>query len=109
MRALIKRFLRQVKGAPIFLVPLPMDVHYLEQSPPSYWIRFQSLAQPEERIHVVDVLGALTYEPIALREQYRFENDPHYTARAHELLADTVEYAIRHLEPQLVKRKGPEL
>lgn len=106
MEALINRFLSQVKAlaknTPVFLVPLPMDVHYLQQCPPSYWPRFQSLAKSEQKIHVVDVLGALTYEPMSMRYGYRFEGDPHYTVRAHSLLADTVEYAISHLEPELL-------
>lgn len=107
MQALIKRFLAEANSktpaAPIFLIPLPMDVHYLQQCPPSYWPRFQSLAAPERKIHVVDVLPALTQEPIWLRYNYRFDGDPHYTHRAHAILADTVEYAIRHLEPQLLE------
>src|SRR5205814_1081194 len=63
MKKILERFLRQVKGKPVLLVPLPLFCHYLEQHPPTWGPRFQELADPKNRVAVVDVLPALTSLP----------------------------------------------
>jgi len=101
MRALIGRLLRQVQGKPTFLVPLPMYQHYLEEAPPIYLERFKELESPAEHVHVIDVLPALTAWPMKARQDFRFADDPHYTNRAHMLVADSIGYQMRRLAPAL--------
>lgn len=106
MRAIIQRLIRQARGKPVFLVPLPMDVHYLEKAPATYWPRFRSLSDESRNVHVLNVLPAFCHPPKSVREWFRFENDPHYTASAHALLADTVEYQMKRLCPDLFAGDG---
>jgi hypothetical protein len=102
MKAIIRRLLDQVAGKPVFLVPLPMVQHYLDETPPRYLERFHELEDPSHDVHVIDVLPALRARPIAQRQHYRFPDDPHYTAYAHALIADCLEYQIKRLCPWLL-------
>lgn len=100
MKAILQRFLAQVPGKPVLIVPLPMDVHYLERFPPTYLPRFNELDAPAEGVHVVDILPALTRPPMRERRKLRFSGDPHYTRQAHALVADALEYYLARHCPQ---------
>jgi carbamoyltransferase len=100
MKRLFRRFLEQVRGAPVLLVPLPMVDHYLETAPSTYWPRFQELEDPASRVFVVDVLSAFKAVPRAERERFRFPDDPHYTPRAHALVADVLARELERRVPE---------
>ena len=102
MKAILKRFLDQVSGAPVFIVPLPMYNHYLEEVPPTYMDRFAELNDPGGQVHVVDLLPAFTQVPLERRGAFRFPGDPHYTAVAHQIVADALEYNVSRLCPDLL-------
>lgn len=94
MKAILGRFLNKVRGAPVFIVPMPMYQHYLEEHAPNYLQRFGELANPVERVHVVNLLPAMLAVPLEHRRRFRFPDDPHYTAAAHSLVADALEYQL---------------
>lgn len=104
MKAIFRRFLDQVRGTPVFIVPFPMYNHYLEEHPATYMPRFAELDDPASRVHVVDLLPAFTQVPLHQRNDFRFPNDPHYTATAHHVVADALEYNFSRLCPELLEQ-----
>ena len=102
MRAILNRFLSAVKGAPVFIVPMPMYQHYLGEQPPNYLQRFLELGNAAERVYVVDLLPAMQTVPLERRQGFRFSDDPHYTAAAHSLVADALEYQFALRAPYLL-------
>lgn len=102
MKAILRRFLDSVRGKPVFIVPMPMYNHYLEQHPPTYWPRFQELEDKSGKVFVVDLLPAFVQRPRTERASFRFPDDPHYTAAAHALVADEIEKAVREHSPALL-------
>ncbi len=107
MRAILERFFDQVRGKPVLIVPMPMFNHYLEHNPPTYWPRFQELENREDKVFVIDLLPAFTRWPLAERESFRFHEDPHYTAAAHQIVADTIEQALLTICPGLLHQQAP--
>jgi lysophospholipase L1-like esterase len=107
MRALIARFLAQVAPKPVFLVPLPMYQHYLNEAPAIYLDRFKKLRRTEDRVHLLDVLPALQSVHPAQRAGLRFPDDPHYTSLAHARLAEALEYMLVRTEPELFGARTP--
>jgi len=103
MKQLLLRFIDQAAGRPVFIVPLPMYQHYLEEAGPTYWPRFAELEDTMRGVHVVDLLPAFKAQPMATRLHLRFPDDPHYTATAHWIVAEALEYQFaRHL-PMLLQ------
>lgn len=102
MKAILKRFLASVKGAPVFIVPMPMYQHYLGEQDPNYLQRFLELDNAAERVYIVDLLPAMKTVPLERRQGFRFPDDPHYTAAAHTLVADALEYQFALHAPNLL-------
>jgi hypothetical protein len=102
MKAILRRFIARVKGAPVFIVPMPMYNHYLGEFGPTYLPRFQELADAALGVYVVDLLPALTAPPLEERTRFRFPDDPHYTAGAHRVVADALEYEFARRAPELL-------
>ena len=103
MKQLLLRFIDQAAGRPVFIVPLPMYQHYLEEAGPTYWPRFAELEDTMRGVHVVDLLPAFKAQPMATRLHLRFPDDPHYTGIAHWIVAEALEYQFaRHL-PMLLQ------
>lgn len=102
MKAILQRFLAAVKGRPVFIVPMPMINHYFAENPPTYMPRFRELADRDNGVHVVDLLPAMLTVPIDQRRGFRFPDDPHYTAAAHSLVADVLEYEFARHAPALL-------
>lgn len=102
MKAILQRFLEQVRGKPVFIAPMPMYNHYLGEFQPLYLQRFAELDQPENKVHLIDVLPALMQPTLETRQEFRFKNDPHYTAKAHQIIADSLDYNLCRLYPELV-------
>jgi len=102
MKAILHRFLAAVKGAPVFLVPMPMYNHYLGEHAPNYMHRFLELENAADGVRVVDLLPAMQSVPLERRQGFRFPDDPHYTAAAHSLVADSLEYQFALHAPSLL-------
>ncbi len=105
MRAIIEDFLRQVEGTPVFLLPLPLDSHYLGRAEATYQARFRELDAPQSGVSFVDVLPALKQGPVRERSRLRFPADPHYTALAHEKVFRVLEAAITNYRPELLETR----
>ena len=104
LKKIIERFLEQVEGKPVFIMPLPMDDHYLEHAPAIYLERFKELEDPSRKRYLVNVLPDFLSYPKKERKQFRFPNDPHYTALAHEVVADSLESYIKTVCPDLLSQ-----
>jgi carbamoyltransferase len=104
LKKIIERFLEQVEGKPVFIMPLPMDDHYLEKAPAIYLERFKELDDPSRMRYLVNVLPDFLSYPKKEREQFRFPNDPHYTAFAHEVVADSIEAHIKTVSPDFLSQ-----
>lgn len=102
MKHILGRFLAQVRGAKVFIVPLPMYNHYLGELGPTYLPRFEELADARNGVFVVDLLPAFTAVPMEEREAFRFRDDPHYTSVAHGIVADALEYEFARRAPELL-------
>lgn len=107
MKKILERFMDQVKGKPVFIVPMPMTDHYLERSPASYWPRFKELMDPDQNRFVIDLLTAL--KSSSMRPHFKFPNDPHYTAPAHALVANVLEYNLNKHCPELLQTESLHL
>lgn len=102
MKAILRRLIGTVSGMPVFIVPMPMYNHYLGENGPTYLPRFQELADSTSQVHVVDLLPAMLNVPLKTRQGFRFPDDPHYTAAAHSLVADAIEYHFALHAPNLL-------
>ena len=104
LKRIVERFLDQVEGKPVFIMPLPMYDHYLEQAPAIYLERFKELEDPARKRYLVNVLPDFLRFPKKDREQFRFPNDPHYTPLAHQVVADSLELYIKTVCPDLLSQ-----
>lgn len=102
MKRILERFIGHARGLPVFIVPMPMHNHYLEQDGPTYWPRIIELSDPGNGVNVVDLLPGLTSVPLKKRKYLRFPDDPHYTALAHDIVADVLEYEFALHIPALL-------
>jgi carbamoyltransferase len=102
MKAILCRMFAGVSGVPVFIVPMPMYNHYLGDNGPTYLPRFAELADDDRSIHLVDLLPAMHAVPMVERRGFRFPDDPHYTAAAHKLVADALEYQFALRAPNLL-------
>jgi len=106
MKKILERFLEQVKGKPVFIMPLPMYDHYLEQSPAIYLERFKELVDLSQDHFLINVLQEFMKYPINERKLFRFPKDPHYTPFAHEVVAGAIELNINNSVPTLLSQSG---
>ena len=102
MKAILLRLLNGVSDIPVFIVPMPMYNHYLGDNGPTYMPRFAELADPNRSRYLVDLLPAMLSVPMSDRRGFRFPDDPHYTAAAHKLVADALEYQFALRAPSLL-------
>jgi hypothetical protein len=107
MEALLRRFLGQVSGVPVVILPLPTYHFFLSDREPSYLERFQTLEDRRNGRFVIDVLPAFLELEDRLRERCVFAlSDPHYTTLAHQVVAKHAAEHIRALFPELVGAAG---
>jgi hypothetical protein len=102
MRAIVERFLNQVEGKPVFIMPLPVYNFFLGNLKPTYLERFKSLEDVSRKRYVLDVLPYFTRLSPADRQRCRFPNDPHYTALAHTVVAQALSDHLAKLCPELL-------
>ncbi|MDH5639243.1 MAG: SGNH/GDSL hydrolase family protein [Nitrospinota bacterium] len=88
-KKILERFIGQTGEKPVYLVPMPMDRHYFEKSTMEFILeRYRELEAPEKNIRVVDLMPAMLKDSAQERKAYRFPDDPHYTAKAHQVVAN---------------------
>lgn len=104
MRALIKRFVQQVEGKFIFLMPLPTYHHLDMNHQVNYLKRFEEFHNPEKNCFVIDVLPYFKRLPPDERRRCRLENDPlhHYSPMAHQVIAGAVSDSLAQHYPDLI-------
>lgn len=103
MKKIFQRFLRQVKGKTVLLVPLPMVDHYMQRFPTQFYMeRFKELENKEHDVHVIDLMPALSSVHPNLRKGFSFPTDPHYTPEAHRNVFKTLEYALTQINPHIL-------
>jgi hypothetical protein len=92
MRALIKRFIQQVEGKIVFLMPLPTYDQVVMNQQVNYLSRFEEFHSPEENCFVIDVLPYFNRLPPHERRKCRLDNDEmhHYSPMAHQVIADAL-------------------
>jgi carbamoyltransferase len=90
MRALLERFIDEVRPRPCVIVPIPTSEFYLLGSKPIYQGLFESLDDPEHGVHVADVSTALIKKPRRTRQKYTFEHGGHFSPFAHRIVAETM-------------------
>jgi carbamoyltransferase len=88
MRAIIERFIKQVDGKPVFLVPLPEFRHFAMGLTPTYLGRFAELQK--KNCFVMDLLPYFKRLSPEDRRNCRFVNDTHYSPLAHRVVADAI-------------------
>jgi carbamoyltransferase len=103
MEAIIRRLFTLAGDKPVFIVPLPMFNHYLEELPASYWPAFQTLEDISAKRYIVNILPDFQCLPMAERNNLRFPDDPHYTARAHAIVAAALERTLAERCQDLLK------
>lgn len=94
MRAIIERFNSQVRGKPIFIVPLPSNHHFVRDVNPVYLARYANLHDPAKKCFVVDVLPYFKRLPSEKRAECVFIDDVHYTPLGHRVVAEAIADAL---------------
>ncbi len=94
MRAILKRWIHDIQK-PVLLMPIPMHQHVegVSDAEP-YRARFVELAA-EAGCLLHDPLPDLQRHPEAERRSFRFAHDPHPTRRGHEVLAASLQPALK--------------
>ena len=110
MRALLQRFLDAASPTPVLIVPVPDYRYFFSGVDPIYQQRYESLAAPEDGVHVVDLTTALVGLDYEERKKLVFEQDRHFTPLGHRRVASILAEAIRarSLVPEThTKPQGP--
>jgi hypothetical protein len=102
LRSILERFMNQVMGKPVFILPLPMFEFYLHGRAPDYLERFYSLEDPSRKRYIIDPLPTFLRQSPEDRMRCRFPNDPHYTAFAHSLVEQAIARGLSDKYPALL-------
>jgi hypothetical protein len=102
MRAIIEKFIRQVSGKPVFIVPIPDFRHYMFGLTPTYWARFAKLHDPGKNCFVLDLLPYFNRLSPEDRRKCRFRRDPHYSPLGHRVVAEAISDTLARYCPKLL-------
>jgi hypothetical protein len=102
MRAIIERFVKQVNGKPVFIVPLPTDYHYMTDIHPRYMERFFEIEKAYDNCYVIDLLPWFKRMPLDERRECGFFNDIHYSPLGHRVVANALVDSISKHCPELL-------
>lgn len=103
MRAIIERGVAAA-GRPVFLMPLPLNLHYLQKADAGpYMTRFAEVADSLPGVTLVDPLPDFLALPLEERRECQFPSNPHYTPRAQRVVAEALG---RELAAWMGGRKG---
>lgn len=95
MAALLREMVTVASGRPVIIAPLPYYIHIEYLSTANYLPRFLELAQPS--VYILDVLPYFWRLPSVDRLRCRYQDDPHYTPFAHEIVGEAVGHALTQL------------
>ncbi len=91
MKAVLERFIRQASPTPVLLVPIPSYFHFGDGVAPIYQPLFESLADPQRGVHVMDLTTPMRRLPRAERDGLVFWYDKtHFTPRGHRFVAERI-------------------
>lgn len=102
MRRILERFLEQVEGKPVFIMPLPLYNFFLDGLKPTYMERFKALEDVSRKRYVLDVLPYFLRLSPEDRLRCRFPKDSHYTSLAHAVVADALADHLSKIDPELL-------
>lgn len=103
MSAIIQRFVEGASSTPVLIIPLP-DSYFYRATPlkPVYQQRFESLARPEQGVHVADITTPINKLPVEERARLPFQHDFHFSPYGNKVVADIIaaEITARNLLPR---------
>jgi carbamoyltransferase len=104
MRAIIKQFIREVNGKPVFVLPMPTYHHFILKLAPTYVARFAELHDPKGNCFVIDVLPYFERLSPENRRKCRLVNDPgsHYSPQGHKVVANAISDALAEYCPNML-------
>jgi hypothetical protein len=101
MRAILERFIEEVKGKPIFIVPLPDYAHYSGSVTPTYLDRYEKLHDPSTDCFVIDPLPH--FNRLSPQDRRKcISTEEHYTAFGHQVVAEAISEALKKYCPALL-------
>ena len=101
MRAILERFIGEVKGKPIFIVPLPHYAHYSFGVAPTYLARYEKLHDPSNDCTVVDPLPQ--FKRLSSEDLRKCTSkEAHYSVFGHQVLAKAISDALENNCPALL-------
>jgi hypothetical protein len=104
--AILARFLRQVDGRPVAVVPLPVREHLYGDRSPDYLPFFRSLAGTSAGPAVPDLLEGFLALPRRDRQRCVFgATDGHYTAAGHRVVAAELAAVVEAWFPELAESR----
>jgi carbamoyltransferase len=95
MQAILQRLFEASGPIPVLIVPLPSAAfHRSVPLRPRFQERFESLADPDNGVHVMDITTPLWALPEETRDRLDFEHDWHPSPFGHEVMAAEIASAI---------------
>jgi carbamoyltransferase len=95
MAAIVRRFVEELGGRRVLIVPIPDHNRWLGGLPATYQAFYERFADPERGVHVLDVTTPLQALPFAQRKRLQFERDAHFSPFGHEQVAELLAGEIR--------------
>jgi len=102
MRAILDRFIEQVNGKPVFIVPLPIYHHIEMNLAPTYLSRFLELHDPKRNCFVIDVLPNFRRLSREERRMCRLVNDGHYSQQGHKIVSEAISNTLAERCPNML-------
>jgi hypothetical protein len=94
LRAIIERFIDQIHGKIVFILPLPNFYYFVGNLSPRYMERFSALQDPAKSCFVPDVLPYFKRLSHSDRKKCYFAADSHYTPFGHRVVAECISDAL---------------
>jgi carbamoyltransferase len=107
MQAILERFVEVAQPTPVLIVPLPSEAfHRSVPLRPRFQERFESLADPENGVHVMDLTTPLADLAEEKRNRLDFDQDWHPSPFGHTVMAEQIAAAIRDRQLLPEPRRG---
>jgi len=102
MRAIVERFTGQVCEKPVFILPVPIHHHVVNNLRPTYMSRFAALEEPAKLRFVVDILPYFRRLSPQTRRACYFKNDVHYSPFGHAIIFEAISDTLSRLYPEIM-------
>ncbi len=96
MAALVRRFHRAAGSIPVLVVPIPTYYYYMDELAPKYQPLFESLADPERGLHVMNLTAPILKMPREERKRIPLGKDTHFSPFGHGKIAEFIGGEIRN-------------